>query len=179
LALPDRPADEASIIVQRTPGVMDPVSQSVLHAMNESGFAREQCQVRTGWRYRLATSSVSQESLREVAGELGNEIVDEWFTYAEGESEKVSDPFRTFPAEASGRVEIELLGVDDDRLQQISDDGGLSLDLREMQTIQNHYRGLERNPSEIELETIAQTWSEHCCHKTLAGRIRHGDLVYG
>ncbi|MAJ27906.1 hypothetical protein CBD41_00705, partial [bacterium TMED181] len=179
LDLPDRPADEASIIVQRKPGVMDPVSQSVMHAMNESGFVREQCQVRTGWRYRLATSSVSQENLREVAGELGNEIVDEWFTYAEGESEKVSDPFRTFPAEASGRVEIDLLKVDDDRLQQISDDGGLSLDLREMQTIQHHYRELERNPSEIELETIAQTWSEHCCHKTLGGRIRHGDLVYG
>ena len=179
LDLPARAGDEAAIIVQRKPGVMDPVSQSVLHAMNESGFQKDACQVRTGWRYRVAATPVSKDNLSEVAGELGNEIVDEWFTYAKGEAEQISDPFRTFPAETGGRVEIELLDVSDERLQQISDEGGLSLDLREMQTIRDHYQGLGRNPSEIELETIAQTWSEHCCHKTLTGRIRHGDLVYG
>ena len=42
-----------------------------------------------------------------------------------------------------------------------------------MQTIQAHFRRLERDPTDIELETIAQTWSEHCSHKTLAGRIAY------
>jgi len=34
-----------------------------------------------------------------------------------------------------------------------------------------------RTPRHIELETIAQTWSEHCKHKTLTGKIRFGDEV--
>ena len=45
--------------------------------------------------------------------------------------------------------------------------------LAEMQTIQEQYRQQDRDPTDIELETIAQTWSEHCSHKTLAGRIRY------
>ena len=44
-----------------------------------------------------------------------------------------------------------------------------------MQTIQAHFRTLGRDPTDVELETIAQTWSEHCSHKTLAGRIRYRD----
>ena len=27
------------------------------------------------------------------------------------------------------------------------------------------------SPTDCELETLAQTWSEHCSHKTLRGRI--------
>ena len=40
-----------------------------------------------------------------------------------------------------------------------------------MTTIQAHFRSLERDPTDIELESIAQTWSEHCSHKTLKGII--------
>src|SRR5690554_979043 len=42
-----------------------------------------------------------------------------------------------------------------------------------MQTIQQRFCELNRDPTDIELETIAQTWSEHCSHKTLAGRIAY------
>ena len=44
-----------------------------------------------------------------------------------------------------------------------------------MRTIQAHFRSLDRDPTDVELETIAQTWSEHCSHKTLAGRIDYQD----
>src|SRR5205807_389578 len=37
--------------------------------------------------------------------------------------------------------------------------------------IQAYYRELGREPTDAELETLAQTWSEHCSHKTLKGRI--------
>ncbi|MFM7280298.1 MAG: AIR synthase related protein, partial [Planctomycetia bacterium] len=40
-----------------------------------------------------------------------------------------------------------------------------------MQTIQAHYRAQGREPSACELETIAQTWSEHCKHKTFTGEV--------
>ena len=40
-----------------------------------------------------------------------------------------------------------------------------------MRAVQDHYRRLGREPRRIELETIAQTWSEHCKHKTFSGHI--------
>ncbi|MCU0876017.1 MAG: AIR synthase related protein, partial [Pirellulaceae bacterium] len=44
-----------------------------------------------------------------------------------------------------------------------------------MQTIQEYFRQLGRDPTDVELESVAQTWSEHCSHKTLAGRIAYRD----
>ena len=54
---------------------------------------------------------------------------------------------------------------------KLSKDGQLSLNLDEMKAIQAHFRELDREPTDVELETIAQTWSEHCSHKTLKGQI--------
>ncbi|HWB01299.1 MAG TPA: phosphoribosylformylglycinamidine synthase subunit PurL, partial [Pirellulales bacterium] len=56
-----------------------------------------------------------------------------------------------------------------------SREGQLYLSLDEMRTIQAHFRTLSREPTDVELETVAQTWSEHCSHKTLAGRVRYRD----
>ena len=65
--------------------------------------------------------------------------------------------------------------LSDDELLALSKARTLSLTLVEMQTIQHHFRDLGREPTDIELETIAQTWSEHCSHKTLAGRVTYTD----
>ncbi|MDE0960678.1 MAG: phosphoribosylformylglycinamidine synthase subunit PurL [Planctomycetota bacterium] len=177
--MPPRDEGQASIVVQRRPGVMDPVSQSVIHAMTESGFVSSECQVRTARRYRIGGIETSAPLLDGLASRLGNGIVDEWRSFSGDEEEQVPDPFREFPSHSQGRVEISLTNASDEQLLAISVDGGLSLDLAEMQAIRQHYIEGGREPSEIELETIAQTWSEHCCHKTLTGAIRHGDHRYG
>lgn len=75
-------------------------------------------------------------------------------------------------------VTVPLRDLDDARLQQLSRSGQLSLNLAEMRTIQAHYRTLGRDPTDAELETLAQTWSEHCSHKTLKGRIDFDDRHY-
>ena len=41
-----------------------------------------------------------------------------------------------------------------------------------MKAIQNYYKTAGREPTDIELETIAQTWSEHCVHKTLKSSVK-------
>ncbi|MFQ5887336.1 MAG: phosphoribosylformylglycinamidine synthase subunit PurL, partial [Candidatus Hydrothermarchaeales archaeon] len=71
-------------------------------------------------------------------------------------------------------VEIEILNTSDDELLEISREGQLSLNLEEMQKIKEYYKKAGRNPTDIELETLAQTWSEHCFHKTFKGRIIMG-----
>ena len=83
------------------------------------------------------------------------------------------------------------LEVSDNELIRISEDGLLALNLEEMQTIQAHYRdenvrakrkelGLPENaPTDVELECLAQTWSEHCKHKIFAAHIHHIDTETG
>ncbi len=46
--------------------------------------------------------------------------------------------------------------------------GPLALDLTFMETIQAYFKKLRRNPTDIELESLAQTWSEHCKHTIFA-----------
>ena len=70
---------------------------------------------------------------------------------------------------------VAIRSMDDDRLIRLSREGQLYLNLVEMQTIQQHFVELGRDPTDVELETVAQTWSEHCSHKTLAGRIHYRD----
>ncbi|AMV16625.1 phosphoribosylformylglycinamidine synthase subunit PurL [Planctomyces sp. SH-PL14] len=70
---------------------------------------------------------------------------------------------------------VPIRGMDDAALARLSKEGQLYLSLVEMQTIRDYFSSLDRDPTDIELETVAQTWSEHCSHKTLAGRIRYRD----
>ncbi len=79
---------------------------------------------------------------------------------------------------AFDRVETTIRGLADPELARISREGGLSLSLPEMRTIQGHFTELGREPTDVELETLAQTWSEHCSHKTLKGRIAfEGEII--
>ncbi|MBU6391089.1 MAG: phosphoribosylformylglycinamidine synthase subunit PurL, partial [Planctomycetes bacterium] len=73
---------------------------------------------------------------------------------------------------------IPLLSAGNNQLEEISIRGQLSLNLPEMQSIQKYYKSLNREPTDIELETIAQTWSEHCVHKTFKGIIDfNGNII--
>tara|TARA_B100001758_G_scaffold247528_1_gene265757 strand:- start:5103 stop:8150 length:3048 start_codon:yes stop_codon:yes gene_type:complete len=83
------------------------------------------------------------------------------------------------------------LEVSDEELIDISEKGLLALNLEEMKAIQANYRkpavrsarknlGLPENaPTDAELECLAQTWSEHCCHKIFAANIHHVDHETG
>ncbi len=67
---------------------------------------------------------------------------------------------------------INILSASDKQLIEISKRGLLSLSLQEMKVIQQYFKSKKRNPTDCELETIAQTWSEHCKHKTLTAKVK-------
>lgn len=78
---------------------------------------------------------------------------------------------------------IPLAAAGDSRLLEISRKGLLSLSLQEMKAIQSYFKKEGREPFDVELETLAQTWSEHCKHKTFGGVIEYeeegrGSRVY-
>jgi phosphoribosylformylglycinamidine synthase len=61
-------------------------------------------------------------------------------------------------------------GLRDDDLLALDRDRGMALDLEELRAIAAHFDDLGRDPTDVELETLAQTWSEHCSHKTFRAR---------
>jgi phosphoribosylformylglycinamidine synthase len=73
---------------------------------------------------------------------------------------------------------VKLEGLQDDALLAVSKRMGLALSVAEMRVIQEHARRLGRDIADIELETIAQTWSEHCSHKTLKGRVETPERTF-
>ncbi|MFA5770334.1 MAG: phosphoribosylformylglycinamidine synthase subunit PurL [Patescibacteria group bacterium] len=72
---------------------------------------------------------------------------------------------------SANRVDIIDLNVSDKELMNISNRGTLALDLSYMKAIKKYFNKLGRNPTDIELESIAQTWSEHCHHTIFADPI--------
>ena len=72
---------------------------------------------------------------------------------------------------------VGLREASDEELVRISKERTLALELAEMQAIAAHFRAQDRDPTDAELECLAQTWSEHCKHKIFAGPIdfEHAD----
>ncbi|MEM2878068.1 MAG: phosphoribosylformylglycinamidine synthase subunit PurL [Candidatus Hadarchaeales archaeon] len=70
--------------------------------------------------------------------------------------------------------EVDLLKAEDRELLRISEEMGLALNLNEMRSCRDYFRRDGRNPTDIEMQTIGQTWSEHCYHKTFRGSIKSG-----
>jgi len=68
-------------------------------------------------------------------------------------------------------VEIDLQNSDNKQLLQISMELGIGLNLTEMKAVKDYFSKKKRNPTDVELQTIGQTWSEHCYHKTFKGDI--------
>ena len=68
-------------------------------------------------------------------------------------------------------TEIVLKDADNRQLIKISNDLGIGLSLSEMRLVKDYFSQKNRNPTDVELQTIGQTWSEHCYHKTFKGNI--------
>ncbi len=67
--------------------------------------------------------------------------------------------------------EADLISAGDKQLIQVSNELGLVLSLKEMKAVQRYFLNEKRKPTDVELQTIGQTWSEHCYHKTFKGDI--------
>ncbi|MEX0613860.1 MAG: AIR synthase-related protein, partial [Pirellulales bacterium] len=155
------------VTVLLKPGVMDPVAQSALVAAADLGI-RPQA-VATLRKYWI--DGASDAEMKAVANRLfANDAIEQvFFGPLPLERLELGRPYR-FELRT-----VPIRGLDDDALMRLSREGQLFLQLAEMQTIRERFVELGRDPTDIELETIAQTWSEHCSHKTLTGRIAYRD----
>lgn len=158
-----------AIEVMRKQGVMDPVVDSVRKGIAELGHTV--AWVRCSQKYLLG-GTFKEAELRDAAQRvLANAVIED---FQIGHDVQVEAPeSRPYRFE---RKEVILQGLQRDDLARLSTDGQLYLSLPEMLAIQKYFSDQGRNPTDIELETLAQTWSEHCVHKTFRGRIRYTEL---
>jgi phosphoribosylformylglycinamidine synthase len=155
---------KSRIEVHLKPGVMDPVAASTGMAIGDMGLRIRQ--VRTG-RAFLIEGKIPREDLQQIASRvLANGVIEsvhfEPYCPAQFESGR-EQPFELRRVNLRNLSEADLL--------KLSRSGHLFLSLAEMKAIQDYFRSQEREPTDIELETLAQTWSEHCVHKTLKSAV--------
>ena len=152
------------IEVHLKPGVMDPVAASTEMAVRDLGI--EVRQVRTG-RACLISPQMKIEELREIAARvLANGVIETvcFEPYLPKE-------FETGRQSAFEIRRVNLRELSQTQLAKLSREGHLFLSMAEMKAIQDYFRNQGREPTDIELETLAQTWSEHCVHKTLKSAV--------
>ena len=125
-----------------------------------------------------------------LAKQLHNGLIERALYSVKGEDFPTIEYAPVTPSNYAPPATIDL-EVSDEELMKLSEEGLLALNLEEMQTIQAHYRksdvrsaraalGLPENaPTDVELECLAQTWSEHCKHKIFAAHIHHVDTETG
>ncbi|BBO31269.1 phosphoribosylformylglycinamidine synthase subunit PurL [Lacipirellula parvula] len=169
-AAPERiAAGEGTQLVQvlLKPGVMDPVAQSAEAGVRDFGW--EVDAVRTLRKYWIADATA--EEVRAISSELlANDAIEQVIVGPL--------PFDRLQSGSAYKFELKTVAIRDldaAGLVRLSKEGQLYLQPAEMETIQRYFVELGREPTDIELETVAQTWSEHCSHKTLAGRIAYRD----
>ncbi|MGQ0552554.1 MAG: phosphoribosylformylglycinamidine synthase subunit PurL [Planctomycetota bacterium] len=175
-----RPEDDprepgtARLEVVRLPGVMDPSAQSVVRAAGRLGLRVRDVR---SWQAFVLPGAGAAQSLRQLGlALLANPAIEE---------------LRLDPVQGIGPVEplapaafrlitVPLRDANPAQLATLSAEGCLALDAHEMAAVQAHFRTEGREPTDIELETIAQTWSEHCKHKTMTGLVEYeGQVIDG
>ncbi len=161
------------IEVAYNPGVMDPVEESVLKAISDMGI-NGVTSIRTAKQY-LLEGEISGDTAKVIAEKLLYNKVIQHVVMPEAAirdtqyAKQIDYQFKL--------ITIDLLSASHRKLLEISSQGQLFLNLNEMRQIRRYFKKLGRNPTDCELETIAQTWSEHCRHKTFRGKIEYQELI--
>ncbi len=163
-ATPAGPMRAMLIEVHLKSGVTDPVARSVVTAIADMGVDVET--VRTARKYILL-GSISDSDRDMISRRiLANDCIEEVVYGSDAEPPSPhTDPYELDVAT------IAITELDEAGLMRVSKEKDMFLNIVEMKTIQDQYRSIGREPTDVELETIAQTWSEHCVHKTLKSSV--------
>lgn len=140
------------------PGVTDSGADAVLHAAQRLDI--DVTATATGTRVEFDDQLDDDAVAVVVERLLANPIIERW-------SNGVIAP----PSSAAADRQIDatvvpVRGLDDDGLERVSVERALYLDPEELRVIRDHFEAIDRDPTDLELETLAQTWSEHCAHKS-------------
>lgn len=173
MGISELPDNTSSVEVHYKPGVMDPVAQStqsaILEMLSTTGLTADQIKVTTGARYDISGIQADEQAMTGFAQTcLANPVIQDIYPKPyHPESFMAGTPYEL------NLTHVPMRDLNDEQLAVLSREGHLFLSLEEMKSVQEYYRDAQREPTDIELETFAQTWSEHCVHKTLKSTIHY------
>ena len=148
------------------PGVTDPAAENLVRSAAVIGLPIERAA--TGSRFEADSDQpLSEQAIQTLTEKIfSNPVIQQTAV-----NRPIEPPFFAHTT-ASGLVEtVPLTEASPAELEAISRERRLSMSLAEMEAIQVWYRSEEREPTDLELEMLAQTWSEHCVHKTFRATI--------
>jgi len=178
------PRFTSAISVSFRPGVKDNVGGTAREAIEELMGKKLQGAVYTS-RHYLISGKVQKPDAEKVArGLLANVLIQKFEVKSAQEFGAAGFESTLARVEGAGGghvAEIDL-NAPDKRLIEISRERLLALSLEEMKRIKSYYldpavaeerrkAGLSPMPTDVELEALAQTWSEHCKHKIFNAKI--------
>jgi phosphoribosylformylglycinamidine synthase len=184
-----RPPVDCDWIVQVgfLPGITDNVGRTATAALEDMYDRPLQGAVYTSHLYLLRGSLQRCEVERLVTDSLANPLIHQWRITAADDWHDDLEAFLPPPVagvDKPPQVRTISLEGDAQALLHLSQERLLSLSLPEMQAIRAYFRkaqqqrqvyGLEGEPTDVELEVLAQTWSEHCKHKIFNSTIHYRD----
>lgn len=168
----------ACVEVAFRPGVTDNEAETILTGAQHLGI-QQLAQAKTIRRIMLPHQTDLADLERHARNELLNDLIETAYiaTIPDNAARRAfyAHLLEVPAAHTPTITRVTLRGVSDDELLRISREGILALTLPEMQAIRSYFEIEQRDPTDGELETIAQTWSEHCRHKTFRARIKYQD----
>jgi len=118
----------------------------------------------TGHSY-IVTGNIEKDRLDLLAKTLLSNPINEYYSLF------FIEPKSSLPNFEGKIFYFDVANMSDDELINLSDTRRLSLNLEEMKKIRSYFEKEKRECTDVELEAIAQSWSEHCVHKTFKANI--------
>lgn len=188
-----QPQDYAyAIEIGYLPGVTDNVGKTARETIEDcTGRAFRAEETVYSSAFLFLSGTLTREEVENCAHELHNELIERVSIYSAAEAQEgfpIVVPKVKLGSARESADEIEL-DVSDEELSRIGKEGirnvdgsrrgPLALSLSAMKVIRSHFKKLNRNPTDVELEALAQTWSEHCKHTIFADPLDEvGDGIY-
>jgi phosphoribosylformylglycinamidine synthase subunit PurSL len=178
--------------VTARPGVTDPVALTAREALRASlpGGVPRDVVIQTAVQYLVAAASPASVDAEALSRFFHNPLIQSATCITAAQWASGDRPPRRYPhavADSPSAVQsIDIAGLTDEGLMGLSRSRLLALSREEMRAVRLYFadekvaaarqaRGLSRAPTDVELEMIAQTWSEHCKHKIFNAVIRYAE----
>ncbi|MEI8094779.1 MAG: AIR synthase-related protein [Spirochaetales bacterium] len=180
-------------------GVTNPMALTAREALANAlrlpgNHLPESAVVQTATQWLFSRDDLSLGANQALAASLHNPLIQQAVVLTRADWDSGKRPPALYPlvhlGEVSAVVTIPMTQLEGDALVQLSKTRLLALTQPEMEAIRNHYRDpatqaarrelqLPSEPVDLELEMLAQTWSEHCKHKIFAANIAYTDTTTG
>ncbi len=180
-----------AIVIGFLPGVTDNVSNTALVALGDilGKDAQDVTRIYSSMEYLFYGTDLDRPKVESIAtGLLANPLINSILCLPRDECTSKGFPVNQPEYIISTETNVEKINLDtdDDCLRSLSADRQWALSLGEMKAIRDYLMrigdtagrqsvGLDKRATDVELEVLAQTWSEHCKHKIFDAVIEYVD----